>query len=435
MNSKESKLALLRRRAEVALQQSLAAPHTHEQNLDEVIHELNVYHIELEIQLEDLQQSYRELETAQNRYANLFEFAPVGYIVTDRQGSVVNANLTASRMLGVKREALESETFGRFIMPEFQDVYHLCRRAVQQTHQAESCEAQIQSADETIFYAQLNMDLPDLQAETLRIAITNISTVKLVEEALKQALVHEKEVNELQTHVLSVIAHEFRTPLTIILSMVETLDHYGSQLPDDKKQQRYQTIRNLVWYLNDTVEDARSIGSMDDQPLDLKLEVFDIIAFVRQIAHDMELMAKEGQTILLETNSLKEVEPVTWDQNLIRRIIMNLLNNALIYSSEQVHCYLECLDDIVRLRVEDHGIGISEEDQHYIYDAFYRGKNTAFIRGMGIGLFVAKRAVEAHGGIIQCESNLGKGTVFTIELPRKVSLQPPHERLISQPHS
>lgn len=406
-------------------------PPTAVPNIDEVIHELNVYHVELEIQFEDLQQSYRALEMAQKRYASLFDFAPVGYIVTDRQGIVVNANLTMSSMLGIERESLEKRAFAEFITKDFQDIYHLCRRAVLQTRQAESCEVQLQRADGTIFHAHLNTDLPDQQAETLRTAVTNISTIKQAEEALRRALAHEKEINELRTRVLSVIAHEFRTPLTIILSAVETLEHYGDRLTDDKKKQRYQTIRNLVWYLNDTVQDTRSISTIDDQP-SLKLETFDVLSVIRQLIHDMGIMAKDDQPILLEVTSAQDTETVRWDQNLARRIIMNLLNNALIYSSEPVHCYVECQEEVIRLRVADQGIGISAEDQKHMYEAFYRGKNTDFAHGTGIGLFVVHRAVQAHAGTIHCESQLGKGTTFTVELPRQVSLLPASDAPIRQ---
>ncbi|MDX2139150.1 MAG: PAS domain-containing sensor histidine kinase [Chloroflexota bacterium] len=432
MDKKEDKLAQLRSRAETALKQAIAAPHAVPQDIDEVLHELNVHQVELEIQLEDLQQSYRALEMAQKRYANLFDFAPVGYIVTDRQGIVVNANLTMSSMLGVERETLEKRAFAEFITKDFQDIYHLSRRAVLQTRRADSCEAQLQRADGTIFHAHLNTDLPDPLAETLRTAVTNVSIIKQSEEVLSRALAHEKEINELRTRVLSVISHEFRTPLTIILSAAETLEHYGDQLPGEERTKRYQTIRNFVWYLNDTVHDASSISAIDDQP-SLKLKTFDVLDFIRQLTHDMGIMAKEGQTIQLETTSLNEIEMVTWDQNLARRIIVNLLNNALIYSKEPVQCRVECQEKGVRLRVEDRGIGISAEDQKYMYEAFFRGKNTNFVHGTGIGLFVVQRAVYAHGGTIHCASRLGEGTSFTVELPRQVSVLPPSAVPIRQP--
>jgi len=420
MDKKADKLAQLRSRAEAALKQAVSTPHISSQNIDEVVHELNVYHVELEIQLEDLQGAYQALAASQNKYANLFDFAPVGYVVTDMQGTVIKANLTASSVLGVERDTLEKTAFAEFITADFQDIYHLCRRAVLQTRLAQNCEVQLRRADGTIFHAQLSMDLPDQQADILQIAVTNTSVLKQVEETLRRLLAHEKKSNELRARVLSVIAHEFRTPLTVILSAVETLEQYGDRLSPEKKQKRYQSIRNFVWYLNDTVEDASSISELDDKP-HLKPEKYDIFAFIEQITSDMRDLAKAGQQILLQFNASHDAEYVTWDQQLARRIIMNLLNNALNYSKESIHFYVECKDTVL-LRVEDRGIGISEEDQLHIFEAFFRGKNTDFIHGTGIGLFVVKRAVEAHGGTIRCESRLGEGSTFIVELPRQVSV-------------
>jgi PAS domain S-box-containing protein len=423
MNTNKDKLSQLRLRAEVALKHAVDVTMPTNLGVDELTHELNVYHAELEIQLEDLQHSYQALEAAQLRYASLFDFAPVGYIVTDRLGVVITANQTASSMLGVDRTILEKKAFIEFITTEFQDTYHLSRRSVLQTHRLQTAVVQLQRADGTVFHAQLDTDFPDPQGETLRTAITNISTIKQTEEALLRALAHEKEINDLRSRVLSVIGHEFRTPLTIILSAIETLDHYGDRLTTEARNKRFETIRNLVWYLNNTVEDAHDISSGDNHD-SLKQETFDILAFVRQITHAMGIMAKAGQTIVLDVSAAHDIEWVTWDQHLTRRIVMNLLNNALKYSQGSVVCSLYCEDSVVRLSVADSGIGISEQDQNHIYEAFYRGQNTESTSGIGIGLFIVYRAVKAHGGTIRCESSLGKGTTFIVELPRQAPTTP-----------
>lgn len=422
MLTKHEKLAQLRSRAEAVLKQAVDSPAAAIQNIEEVAHELNVYHVELEIQLEDLQQSYSALEIAQERYTNLFDFAPVGYIVTDQLGIIQKANLTVSSMLSVRREDLEKANFAEFITMASRDVYHLCRRAVMSSRQSHACEVQAMRSDGSIFHAQLTIDLPDHASQTLRTAVTNITTIKQAEESLRRALNHEKEVNDIRLRVLNVIAHEFRTPLTIMLASVDALERYSDRMTPEQKQYRYQTMRNFVWHMNDTVHDARSVGS-SNEPMQYNPSAFELLEYLRQLVRDVEVLAESDKRVVLTLNSPNETEMVTWDQHLLRRIVINLLQNALNYSKAPVDFSVTLEDDAVVMQITDHGIGISEADQEHMYELFFRGHNTEFIPGMGIGMYIVKRAVSAHEGSITCESQLDQGTRFTVRLPRQASAQ------------
>ncbi|MBW4438325.1 MAG: PAS domain-containing sensor histidine kinase [Pleurocapsa minor GSE-CHR-MK-17-07R] len=422
MITKHEKLAQLRTRAEAVLKQAVDAPPKTVQSIEEVAHELNVYHVELEIQLEDLQQSFRALEIAQERYTNLFDFAPVGYIVTDKLGVIQKANLTVSSMLSVRREDMEKANFAEFITVPSRDIYHLCRRAVMSSRQSHACEVQILRSDGSIFHAQLTIDLPDHASETLRTAVTNITTIKQAEESLRRALTHEQEVNDIRLRVLNVIAHEFRTPLTIMLASVDALERYGDRMTPEQKQHRYQTMRNFVWHMNDTVHDARSVGS-DSEPMSFSPTTFKLLEYLRQLTRDVEVLEDSEKRVVLTMNSANETEMVTWDQHLLRRIVINLLHNALNYSKAAVDFKVSFEGDSVLLKFIDHGIGIAEADQQHMYDLFFRGHNAEFIPGMGIGMYIVKRAVNAHAGSISCESHLEQGTEFTVVLPRHASAQ------------
>ncbi|MBK8024229.1 MAG: HAMP domain-containing histidine kinase [Chloroflexi bacterium] len=219
--------------------------------------------------------------------------------------------------------------------------------------------------------------------------------------------------------MLSVIAHEFRTPLTIIHASVETLDHYADRLTEEQKQQRYQTIRDIVWYLNDMVQEVSTVGIDDISPV-LTLTLLDALAFVRQLVEDLGLIA-ESQPITMETIACEETEIVTWDKNLVRRILHNLLTKALKYSNKPVRFVLRCGADRISLQVSDQGPGLSDEDQQHLFEAFYRGKNSSELtHGAGLGLYVVQRAVQAMGGVLRVESVAAKGTNFIVELPRHV---------------
>lgn len=332
------------------------------------------------------------------------------------RGVVLKANLTACSMLNVPREALEQAAFAEFIAPADQDSYHLCQRSVLNTGQHKACELTLHRTGGD-FAAQLNLELCDPDMQLLQISITDISLIKETAASLQRALDREKAISELRARVLSVIEHEFRTPFAIILSAIETLESYGDRLAEQDRHKRYQSIRSIVWYLNNMVQDAASIQDIDTA-LYLKLTTFDAVAFIRQAISGMEDPASDLHRIVLEVVSQNDAEAVTWDQNLIRRILMNLLKNALRYSQEPIQCRLNFASDSVQISVADRGIGISDLDQQHMFEAFYRGDNTAFIHGLGIGLFVVQHAVQAHGGTIRCESRLGEGTIFTVELPR-----------------
>jgi PAS domain S-box-containing protein len=419
MDTKEEKLAKLRQRAEASLGQNNYIAHSTNQDPDVLVEELQVTQLELELQLEDLQQYYQALESAQRRYNKLFDCAPIGYVVIDTQGRVITANQAAGKLLGLDSEALKDRVFAEFITREFQDSYFLAWRSIVHRQEAETVEVRLQRNDGVSFPVILNADMADDEHKEICVAITDISAVKQSEEALGRVLEQEKEVNPIRMRVLSVLSDEFRRPLTTILSSLELLHKHGSKLTLEKKEQLYQTVRNLVWYLKDTVQDASNIQDFEDQT-QVRLEAFDVLAFTRQTINDMEAVLPSTQRIVLDTAGHQSKPTVIWNPNLFRRILMNLLRYTLNYSTEEVHCHLEVGKSSIRLRVEDQESSISREELQALFDAFYRGKNSEFIQGRGNGLFVVYNAVMAHGGTMRYEAREGGGINFLIELPRRI---------------
>jgi PAS domain S-box-containing protein len=420
MNTKQDTLTRLRKRAEAVLNGRAGIDGAKPEEFEETLHELSVYQAELEIQFEDLQHAYRLVEEAERQYADLFDFAPVGYVVTDANGVIVNANLTACAMLDVERGHIRNILFAEYLLPADQDIYHLHRRAVVNLGGSQICQVQIRRTNGEVFHAQLTTQQADQRTSTLRTVLTNVNALKQMEQAQQEALAHAKDISQLRGRLLTVLAHEFRTPLSVILSSAETLERYSDRLTDEKKSQRYRTIYNMVWYLNNMVQDIRSISVHEENDVP-RLAAFDIVLFLSQVVNDMRMMAKPEQMLLLEIHAPHETEMVTWDQQLIRRVLMNLMNNALAYSQSDVQCRLNCEADTIQIQIEDHGIGIPLSDKPHIFEAFFRGSNTVEGTGVGIGLYMVKGAVVAHGGAIRCESSPGVGTTFTLELPREVT--------------
>jgi two-component system, LuxR family, sensor kinase FixL len=407
----------LRKLAEDHLSSGTKLPASLPNDINELIHELEVHQIELEMQHNELQQAYDHLEKARQQSAELFDFAPVGYLITDRDGVILNANLTAAAMLGIERTELMQTRFANFLEKEDRDTYYIHRRAAFRNRQSQSCEVQIIRRNQSGFYAQINIDVVAQDEDVCRMSITNISQLKHAEEVLKQTLFREKELNELKTRLIDIISHEFRTPLSVILSSVEMLERYGDN--NERMAKRFHTIRNTVWHLNDIVNDVLLAYHTGDETLRLRPEMFDIVIFTEQLIGDLRAYNNEDRIQLICNREAGEAF-VTLDKHLLRRTIVNLVLNALKYSSEVVEFRLHVDSSTVTFHITDHGKGIAEEDQPYIYTLFYRGTDAENIPGTGIGLAIAKRAVEAQGGVISFTTRLNHGTTFVVRLPKNL---------------
>jgi len=385
----------------------------------ELIHELEVHQIELEMQHAELERAYDALERTRKQFNDLFDFAPVGYIVTTREGVVQQANLTIAALLGVERNQLIGQKFSTFVVKDYKETYHIHRRTLFRTEEQQSCDVRVQCHDESRFFAHLNSEIIPENPDTCRTSITDISQIKQAESALKRSLYREKELNALKSRLIEVISHEMRTPLSTILSSIELLDRYSDRMDDAKRKQRYDRIRTYIWYLNAVVDDvliAHRTG--DDAPI-VRTEQFDVTAVLEQLVEDTSLLSNDQNRVEYRAQPSEQPQMVTWDQQLFRRIVVNLLQNALKYSDGQVTCALRCDDQQVTLRIRDVGEGILEADQKHIFDMFYRGSNTTSIPGTGVGLPIVKAAVEAHHGTITFETSTS-GTTFIVKMPRHV---------------
>lgn len=420
MSDKQKQFNRLRQLAEETLQQNGSIDTAFSDDLAELIHELQVHQLELEMQHTELQRAYDLLEDSRQAYADLFEFAPVGYAVTNPEGKIQQMNLTLATMLGVERQACMGKSLASFMAPAYADIYFTHRRTLCRQREPQHCDVQIVHADGSVFFAHLNSEfVSESEADgcTYRTAIIDISQIKQAQASLQRTLSRERELNQIKSHLLEMIAHEFRTPLSTILASVEMLDRYDDRLDAAKRKKRYNTMRNHIWYLNDTVDDivlAHRAGT--DQPV-LKPQTFDVIGFTRQLIEEIPLNSQRIDLVVPEGVTALNV---TCDRHLFRRIVVNLLQNALKYSEDRVDCRLSYDAEQVTLKIMDRGGGIPTDDEPHIFEMFYRGSNAGSVPGTGVGLYVVRLAVEAHGGEVRLETGT-TGTTVVVHLPRHVA--------------
>ena len=245
----------------------------------------------------------------------------------------------------------------------------------------------------------------------------DITQRKRAEEETRRALAKEKELGELKSRFVSMTSHEFRTPLSTILSSAELLEHYGSKWTDERKLVHFHRIQTAVQNMTYLMDSVLFIGRAEAGKLEFNPVSLELVQFCRDLVEEMQLSA--GPQHAINFVSQDERIQARVDEKLLRQILANLISNAVKYSPQgsTVHCELACQPDQAIFRVKDAGIGIPPEDQTRLFETFQRAKNVGNISGTGLGLTIVKKCVDLHGGTIGVESQLGAGTTFTVVLP------------------
>ncbi|MBL9137426.1 MAG: HAMP domain-containing protein [Verrucomicrobiales bacterium] len=264
---------------------------------------------------------------------------------------------------------------------------------------------------------QLNLELENRVAvRTADLTQANQELDQAREEALR-LLARERELGELKSDFVSLVSHEFRTPLEIILSSTDNLQRYHDRLLPEKRQQLLGTIQKAVRRMADMMEEVLVLGRLQTDRVTFRPAALDLRSLCRRLCDEVDSATNGRCPIRLELDGVPET--VVADEGLLRHIFNNLLGNAVKYSpaSEPVMFHLRKQGDRVVCEVRDRGCGIPEADQKRVFQAFHRGSNVRQIPGTGLGLMIVQRCVALHGGEIQFESTEGQGSTFTVALP------------------
>lgn len=252
--------------------------------------------------------------------------------------------------------------------------------------------------------------------------VRDISEIKQAEEETRAALSKQQELLDLRSRFVAMTSHEFRTPLTTILSSVELLRHYGARLSNDDKEELFGTIDKGVQRMTRMLDRVLLIGRADAEMLEFHPQELELQPLYKLLQKEAQAQHAEARAVI-QMAITPEHASACVDENLIRHILVNLLSNALKYSPDggTIRFTSHLFEDRLMIEVEDQGIGIPAADLPQLFDSFHRAQNVGNIPGTGLGLSIARRAVELHGGRIQVHSVVGKGTCFSVELPQKRS--------------
>ncbi len=242
------------------------------------------------------------------------------------------------------------------------------------------------------------------------------AAMKALEESkdeLAQALDKEKELSDLKSRFVSMASHEFRTPLSTVLSSASLLAKYTEAEEQEKRDKHILRIKSSVHNLTDILNEFLSIGKIEDGKIITHYSAFNVQELLTIICSELQGIAKKQQHIIFNHSGDTNVY---LDMTLLRNIFINLLSNAIKFSAEggviEVSSSVNAHDIV--FGVKDHGMGISQEDQEHLFERFFRAKNATNIQGTGLGLHIVGKYVELMDGHIECKSELEKGTTFTI---------------------
>ncbi len=235
------------------------------------------------------------------------------------------------------------------------------------------------------------------------------------EEDLQKALSMERDLNELKSRFVSTASHEFRTPLSSILSSVDLISMYTREDQEEKRTKHIQRIKKSVKSLTDILNDFLSLGKIEEGKVSANLSLIKLPEVVSSLRDEFNHLLKPGQDIRFDLHPTEF--GFTTDKKILHTILTNLLNNAIKYSDKGVFCRLVKKSKKLYIEVKDKGIGIPEKDQKHLFSKFFRATNADHIEGTGLGLSIVKKYVEILGGDISFESRPESGTTFKVELP------------------
>ena len=415
---------------------------------------------------------YRSIESDQQQVKALFDHATEGILLTDEKGKIVLLNPAAFNLFQYNPDELPGQSIDVLIPQRFHHSHvkdregfyqHPSNRTMghnrelfarkkngaefpvevslgyyrqhnklfviafivditQRKHNEQELlnrQQQLEKITEDVH--RLNTDLEAKVEQRTSILREALRELEKSQEELHIALSKEKELNEIKSRFVSMASHEFRTPLSTILSSATLLSKYTTTEDQDKRDKHIKRTKDAVRHLNVLLEDFLSVGKLEEGKIQPEPAPFALCELLEDVAEEMQSLAKKDQRIHCQCSQEWQLDS---DKRMVKNILINLLSNAVKFSHEGAPIYLEAEPRPgggILLSVQDKGIGISAEDQQHLFSSFFRGANALNIEGTGLGLHIVRRYLDLLQGAIRLESTLDQGTRVTIELPEKIS--------------
>lgn len=361
------------------------------------------------------------LRRSQEMFETIFQTVPVGIGISSLEdGRTIEANDALTELTGYPRDEMVGQPASRsWVNPAEREEMV---RALQQHGSVKNMEVQWRRKNGEVRDVLISVEMIELldgNLYTLGMGI-DITGHKQAEreridlEARRAAL-------ELKERFISQVSHEVRTPLAVIMAAKEALQHYYDRLEPERRQEHFDKIDREVRFMSDMIEEVLTVSRARAGKLRFEPVLIDMVAVCRKLFEQMHAADYDRHRFVFD--STMQFAEMYADERLLRHILINLLSNAAKYSPEgsEIRMVLSQAGQDIVIQVYDQGIGIPDQDQAMLFEPFHRARNAADIKGTGLGLTIVKESVLAYSGTVNCESNEGKGTTFTIRLPMRAT--------------
>ncbi|MEC4816362.1 MAG: ATP-binding protein [Scytonema sp. PMC 1069.18] len=395
------------------------------------LEELHVAEEELRQQNEELAYAHQEVELERQRYQELFDLAPDGYLVTNVEGKILEANQAAATLLNISKNFLIGKPVVNFIPEEDRRDFRSQLLRLGDIERIQEWEIRLQPRNARRIHASLSITtVHDRESKTIgwRWLVRDISDRKQAEEKLRLIQIQNlqlQEITRIKSQLLMVMSHELRTPMNSILGFSQLLlRRYYYMFPPELRDM-VERIVNSGKHLLQLIEEILDFCKLETNSIELKAQEVDLVNLVTETTEELRSLAEQKNLALVLHLSIENPLIIS-DRNRLRQVLVNLLSNAIKFTETGgVIVEVQQINpDRVALMVKDTGIGIPESDLAYIFTEFWQvdKSTTRKYAGVGLGLAIADKLVRLMGGTISVESQLGEGSTFRVELPRSYEL-------------
>lgn len=421
-HSDSSEFDSLRKKAEAILKNKSPRLNSSltETELLRVVHELEVYQIELELQNEELKLARERSESIAQKYTSLYDFAPIGYFTLSEEGKIVDLNLIGAKMLGKERSALKGKLFGRFIPEKGLTTFNLFLEKTFQSKTKEVIEILVLGFEENPICAQLTAIVEEEHDDHCLLTILDISDRKKAESELEEVVKRLNILNSQKDMFFSIIAHDLKNPFTAIIG-------YSELLMLEVKDKDYESLEEISTIILDSSKRAMDLlgnlmewaksqtGSLIFNPT-----TFVLFDAVNEVTEMFDQIARQKGIKIVK--SIPMDIKILADRDMIATIVRNLVSNSIKFAKPggEISIYIKDTPTSWMICVKDLGVGMSKHvlDKLFKIDSTFTSLGTNNEKGTGLGLILCKEFVEKHGGKIWVESEEDQGSIFYVSLPK-----------------